>query len=79
MVDNAALACGFKSGEFDHEILIGNDIRVLHKRQNLTVFKKSILAVFSGVINDQVAFDQAWKYGIGSRLVYGFGMVRVHQ
>ena len=75
---DTALSCGLNTGGYQYEIFGGNDIRVLHKRQNLTVFKKSVLVIYSGYVHDLTLFNQAWNFGVGKQRVYGFGMLRIH-
>jgi carbamoylphosphate synthase small subunit len=75
-VDLAA-ECGLSESMNILDIIQARGIEIYHKQQQLRIEESAALLLMRGVIQDQDRFIHAWENGVGSKRVYGFGMVRV--
>lgn len=68
---------GFDSSSTTYEIHEGIDIPIHHKREKLFILEPTMNVIFEGHITQPEKFDNAWKYGVGNKKVYGLGCVRI--
>ena len=70
-------ALGFNAAHVTVEIMSGLDIYIHHKRNDLVLTEPTMNVVIHGLVIDKNLFINGWRYGVGSKRVYGLGCVRV--